>query len=255
VPPPLIDSGHALLAWRALRERSEAVVDEARGRLAKRWHQAGARLLDGDAREALVEAATSSRADLVVLGARGLGRVRSLMLGSVSLGVARHAPCAVLVCKGDPRPVRSVTVALDGSPNAEAALTYLSRLPLPADVTVTLIAVVEPMQYPPATPEMFVGPAIELAMQEYEVERRAELSAVLSAAAERMRSLGGRVRPVIGVGRAADAILREVGEQGSDLIVVGARGLGRFERALLGSVSESVLRGARCPVLVVRRSP
>ena len=41
-------------------------------------------------------------------------------------------------------------------------------------------------------------------------------------------------------------------EVGADLIVVGSRGLGGFRRALMGSVSESVVRHAHCPVLVFR---
>jgi len=38
----------------------------------------------------------------------------------------------------------------------------------------------------------------------------------------------------------------------ADLIVVGARGLGGFGRLLFGSISENVLRAARCPVLIVK---
>jgi nucleotide-binding universal stress UspA family protein len=53
-------------------------------------------------------------------------------------------------------------------------------------------------------------------------------------------------------GAPAATIVRTAETDGSDLIVVGARGLGMLERVALGSVSESVLRHATCPVLVVR---
>jgi nucleotide-binding universal stress UspA family protein len=53
-------------------------------------------------------------------------------------------------------------------------------------------------------------------------------------------------------GQPAATILREAEMSDADLIVVGARGLGLLERVALGSVSESVLRHAGCPVVVVR---
>jgi len=73
------------------------------------------RVVEGDPREEIVAAAREWGADLIVLGARGLGAIKEFLLGSVSLWVARHAPCPVLVCKGTPRTVRTITVGLDGS--------------------------------------------------------------------------------------------------------------------------------------------
>lgn len=254
VPSPLFDVGYALTVWRARWAESAAVVDEARHRLAKRWPQATGRVLEGDPREAVIDAAVNSRADLIVLGARGLGMASSMLLGSVSLGIARHAPCPVLVCKGEPRPVHRVTLALDGSADAEAAVTALCGLPLSREVAISLVGVVEPLPYP-AAPEGLVAPEIVLAMRELEAERGGELAAVLAAAAERLQPLVGPVGTLVSAGRAADTIVRVAKHDASDLIVVGARGLGAFQRLLLGSVSEAVLRGAKCPVLVVRRSP
>lgn len=54
------------------------------------------------------------------------------------------------------------------------------------------------------------------------------------------------------VGHAAQEIVR-VAEAGKfDLIVIGSRGLGGFQRLMLGSVSDQVLHHAHCPVLVVK---
>ena len=54
----------------------------------------------GKGSQAILSAAEEWPADLVVLGARGLGAMAGFLLGSVSLGVARHARCSVLVVKG-----------------------------------------------------------------------------------------------------------------------------------------------------------
>jgi len=52
-------------------------------------------------------------------------------------------------------------------------------------------------------------------------------------------------------GATVETILREAARLGADLIVLGSHGHGALRRALLGSVSEGVLHGARCPVVIV----
>ena len=49
------------------------------------------------------------------------------------------------------------------------------------------------------------------------------------------------------------AIVNLADQLGAGLIVMGSRGLGGIRRALMGSVSDSVVRHAHCPVMVVRR--
>jgi nucleotide-binding universal stress UspA family protein len=120
---------------------------------------------------------------------------------------------------------------------------------LPADLALRLVGVVEPLRYPSVD---LLSPQLVELMKEYEDERRVELERVLGAAVADLR---GRVRKITTttlVGQAAPSILGEAAKQPSDLIVVGARGLGTVKRLLLGSVSESVLRHASCPVLIVR---
>lgn len=70
---------------------------------------------------------------------------------------------------------------------------------------------------------------------------------------EIIKEMGGQVaRAHVAIGR-ADAEIVRVGEEiGAGLLVVGSRGLGFMRRALLGSVSESTVHHAHCPVLVVR---
>jgi len=65
---------------------------------------------------------------------------------------------------------------------------------------------------------------------------------------------GGTVtRAYLRLGRPDVEIVTLAEELGAGLIVVGSRGLGGIRRALMGSVSYSVVRHAYCPVLVVRR--
>ena len=236
-------------AGRELWKHSAAMAEDARARLSKRWNDVGVAVDDGDPRTVITDAAAARAADLVVVGARSLGVVASALLGSVSLGVARHAPCPVLVCKGGVQPLRTVTVGLDGSLSARAALDYFAALPLPADLTLRLVGVVEPLRYPSVD---VPSPQLVELMKDYEEERRGELERVLGIAAADLRGRVRKVTTTTVVGQAAPSILSEAAKQPSDLIVVGARGLGTVKRLLLGSVSESVLRHASCSVLIVR---
>lgn len=60
---------------------------------------------------------------------------------------------------------------------------------------------------------------------------------------------------VVGEGIAADSILSYAQEQKSDLIVMGTHGLRGFDRLMLGSVTDRVMRRSLCPVLAVREPP
>jgi nucleotide-binding universal stress UspA family protein len=83
-------------------------------------------VIEDDGRQAIVTTAREWPADLIAMGARGLGSVARFFLGRVSHAVARDAPCPVLICKGQPRKLLSVTVALDGSDHARRALGWLT---------------------------------------------------------------------------------------------------------------------------------
>jgi nucleotide-binding universal stress UspA family protein len=239
------------MGWRQLLAATQRVVDDARERLAKRWTTAIGRTLDGDARDAIIAAAKQAKSDLVVVGARGLGAAASFLLGSVSLAVTRDAPCPVLVCHGPARPVRNVVIAYDGSADARTALDFCCQLPLAPDVTVYLVGVVDPLPYPTTAPEV-IKPELKSLLQDYENEKRSKLAPALDEAATVLRRCVRTIKIVMTKGVPAGMILEEARAHDADLIVLGARGLGTLQRITLGSVSESVLHQAKCPVLVVR---
>ena len=251
VVPPLIpgvpDAAGDL--HRALVAEARRLADNTAAELNSK--RAIGRVVQGDPREEIASTATSWDADLIVMGARGLGAIKEFLLGSVSLGVAAHAPCPVMVCHGQPRDVRRVTVALDGSMHARRALDWLATWLLPEGLHVRLLGVAEPQHYPSTAPGI-LSDALRETVAAIAAERRATLRQACEAGVQALR---GRVTNVeIGLvrGQPAEAIVGDADHYGSDLIVVGARGLGAIKRLLLGSVSESVLRHASCPVLVVR---
>jgi nucleotide-binding universal stress UspA family protein len=236
-----------------VREFERALIDEARraaGRAAailrERFETIETRVVTGEPRQMIIHVATEWDADLVVGGARGLGAIASALLGSVSLAIARHAPCPVLVVRPTVRPLHSIVVAFDGSAGAHRAARFVAHLPLPTEIGIRLVGVVESPRIPAAAPGATA--ALATAGAKITAARQRELEAAMETAAARLDRLNAtRELPV---GAAAETLAR----LDADLIVLGARGRGALRRLLLGSVSEYVLRHADCPVLIVRGS-
>jgi nucleotide-binding universal stress UspA family protein len=85
-------------------------------------------------------------------------------------------------------------------------------------------------------------------------EIREQAEKTLGEAVRQVEEAGGTVAQAhLRMGDPDDEILRFCEEQGDfGLLVMGSRGLGPVKRRLMGSVSESVVRHAHCPVLVAR---
>lgn len=244
--PPVAAFGESLLA------EGRRVGEEARALLGPRA-AVETRLVQGIPKEEIVREAEAWPADLVVVGARGLGGVRGLLVGSVSQTVARHVHCPVLVVKGRARPLANVLLATDGSDGANEAIRFLLSLPLPPPkrVRLSLLGVVEPVPYPASAPTM-IRAQVKTMIARLERERRASVEKVLERAARELKGRAGRVTRSMPTGHPGREIVAAAARLGADLVVVGARGLGGMKRLLLGSVSEQVLHDARCPVLIVK---
>jgi nucleotide-binding universal stress UspA family protein len=237
---------------RSALEAARHVVESAQASLAQRRLHIETDVAVGDAKEEIIRMADEWDADLVVLGARGLGKVKRFLLGSVSLAVARHVRCPVLVVKGRPRRLGSVLVAMDGSEDSFQAARFLLSLPLARQTRVRLLSVVEPIRYPTSAPQVLRGQLGKI-LEELESERQGQLEKVLDQAAAQLDDKITRVTRSTPTGDPAETIVATAAGNATDLVVVGSRGFG-MKRLLLGSVSEKVLRYAGCPVLIVKGS-
>jgi nucleotide-binding universal stress UspA family protein len=254
LPVFALDVASAPELKRSVLDRAQGVVEDTRAALAARGFAIETDVPMGDPRAEIVRQAEEWGADLVVLGARGLGKVKRFLLGSVSDGVARHAHCPVLVVKGQRRKLGSVLVAMDGSEDSFRAVRFLSTLALPRQTKVRLLSVVERIRYPTTAPHSVHGQLVAM-LKELEAERRAELDKVLEQAAAQLDDKITRVTRYTPTGDPAEEIVTTASDFDTDLVVVGARGLGGMARVLLGSVSQKVLHHARCPVLIVKQHP
>ena len=236
-----------------IRTETHRVTEDAVALLGPTWRNVETRVTEGDIRDRIAAAAGEWAADLVVVGARGLGAVKSFLLGGVSLGVVREAPCSVLVVKGESHGLQRAVIALDGSAGAVAALRLFTALPLNRPPSLALIGVVEPIRLPATSPAMIRG-VLRAELDRMHAEYREQLARRLDEAAAGLGPQFVAERRVV-AGHPAEEIVKAAETSEAGVVVVGARGLGALRRAVLGSVSEHVALHASCPVLVVKPSP
>ena len=239
--------------WAVLDEGIERVTADARRALGRRWPAAEVVIVDQSPVEAILSQARRLGAGAIVLGWRGHGVFRRLLMGSVSRGVVRRAWCPVLVVRRRPDAIRRLVIGLDGSAKARRAVTFVARLEPPRDGHVTLVRVVEPMREPstPLLPASVRG-TIHREVAALNAERRARARREVVKAAAELRRAGWAVNGLIRLGAPLGELLAAVEAVRADLLVVGARGVGGLGRLLLGSVAEGALNQCSAPVLVVR---
>ena len=144
----------------------------------------------------------------------------------------------------------TVIIATDGSPLAlQAAARGLPLLRQPDQVMV--VAAIRDIDDSLAFDGSGHAGATftETELREQQTQAKAEGEAMIADAVAAL----GVDHPVTRIieGNAGPALCELAAEVGADVIVIGTRGRGGFKRALLGSVSDHVVRNAPCPVLVV----
>ena len=237
---------------RDLEAAAAATLEEAVGRA--RAHAPGLTVsgaaVPGSAGEVLVEA--SGTAHVVVVGARGLGPVMGLLLGSVSTWTAMHAACPVAVVKvskdGQDRSTRvdrgGVVVGIDGSAASQPCLDYAFEQAAAAGLP---LEVVHAWSF--ERPAHAVRPREAFAAVEASEERHSVLlGEALAGWTEKYPDVDLRTSLVHGL--AVPALLERA--EDAELLVVGSRGRGDLANLVLDSVSHTVLQRAASPVVIVR---
>jgi nucleotide-binding universal stress UspA family protein len=191
-------------------------------------------------------------ADLVVVGSHGTWGLGKLLLGSVSQKVVTHSHSAVRVGRSSLDPDRKevrLIVGIDGSRGSIAALDTVKSRDWPTQTEVKLIAVVDARIQTAAISDL---PEVGHWTRTNVVnDESAWLREILKAQAEKLRNVGLKPTIIIEVGDPKQVLLQYADEWKADCIFVGARGLTRIDRFLLGSVSTAVSARAHCSVEVV----
>jgi len=251
------------LADRARQAVSGVVFEEARQRLPEGLRSCVETVIgEEDPRTGLPAIAKSRGADLVAVGATGLGFIEGLLLGSVGRTVTYSCPTPVLIVRAPLEdqahgPHLNVLFAHDGSPECQKAGVLLSKIHWPANSNGRLIRVVEKMSAG-RIPDWLMKKArnadTEAMAKAWAQEHADERKQVRDALTAETQSLPAifQHEPIVAEGPPTQKIMETIAKEKIDLVVMGSRGLGVVQRLFMGSTTEHLFTYAPCSVLVVK---
>lgn len=183
----------------------------------------------------------STDVDLLVVGARGLGMVRSALLGSISSYCLHHSRVPIAVIGADAATAHSgpIVVGTDGSAPAQHAVAWAANEALARGSELHILV---SWTYPAVAASAALDPT------PFEEAAAVVLDTALSSVPEGVAATGQTV-----MRGAPDLLIEASGD--AELTVVGSRGRGGFRALLLGSTSQQVAAHGRGPVVVVPAPP
>ncbi|MDF0650455.1 MAG: hypothetical protein CV081_06470 [Nitrospira sp. LK265] len=235
------------------RKEAEGLLGDLAARVKQEGLDVDWHLREGIPSEQIGQCALEQRADLVVVGTHGRTGLDHIMLGSTAERVIKQAPCPTLTVRvapihGEkdvdvPPCIRHVLVPVDFSSPSLDALEYAIQVGDRFGAELTIVHVLEPIYF-----DLELG----LGRIEQEVQKRTHWETQLDGLAQVVRGRGLAAGSVVLGGIPSESIVTYARGQGCDLIVMGTHGRRGLTRLRYGSVAESVLRQAPCPVLTVR---
>lgn len=206
----------------------------------------------GDVAEAVVDYAREVDCDLIVVGTHARRGIRHTFLGSVAAEIVRHAPVSVLVVGSagggdeDLPPYDVLLAPTDFSPGSEQAFRVAADICETQGARFVAVHVVPPVSHPAA--HLFGPDSLFQAFPDLEKRARARLATMTADAAAE----GTTTDVIVAEGPPHRKIVELAREHGANIIAMAISDHTGFERFLLGSVTNRVLRTAPCAVMVIK---
>jgi nucleotide-binding universal stress UspA family protein len=129
-----------------LRKEGEGILTQAKEDLPSDFPQVQVIHQIGHPVDVILESARSSKSHLIILGARGLGQVKELVLGSTSHRILMHAPCSTMIIKEPVPRLKKILLPIEGEEDISSALQFcalqfLALQPFREAVAIDVIAV------------------------------------------------------------------------------------------------------------------
>jgi nucleotide-binding universal stress UspA family protein len=206
---------------------------------------------DGTPQALILNRAEEWLADLIIVGSHGQTSAADALLGSVTDSVIRHAHCPVLIVRPGKRTGRIVA----GTDFSDPVLPALRAAGDEAERTGAELTVVHSLDM---VWSLAAYPALAFGGAPFNISagQIKELELVATQRLEEsLKQLNVSGDTLVTTGPAGTALIDIASERKADLIVVGTIGRTGLRRALLGSVAETVAKGAPCSVLIIRQHP
>lgn len=207
------------------------------------------RIVTGDAAEEIRNAAIDRGASLIVITSHARGAIGRAAFGSVADRLSRTTTVPVVIIRpidgAAPQyhpAIRRLLVPLDGSERARSAIAVAKALATQLDVPVRLLRVID------FTPSIYTGSPLPLPQSYFDDWRRAAHESIGASAAE---FDGSTIAVSTEVREGSPFPSIEAACREGDLIVLSSHGRSGFQRWLLGSVAEKLVRSAPAPVCLV----
>lgn len=232
------------MAHRALQKDGEHILTRTMALLSLPSCTPRTRMEEGAPADLIMSVAREEEIDIILMGARGKGHVREVLLGSVSQRVLTHAHCPVLVVNTAVDRLHNLLVAIQGQEDAKRVTQFLQKQPFPKGSTITILTVV------PIPRSLLRGGA---SASEEKVEQALKSAEdFLDGAVIEIQTAPYPVKPLVSLGNPAPTILEESNLLSPDAIMVGVHHPSTFTRFVLGSVSHTVIHHSTHPILVFR---
>jgi nucleotide-binding universal stress UspA family protein len=210
------------------------------------------RVVFGKAAQSIQETAADEGASMIAMTTHGRSGLPRLVLGSVADEVVRTAIRPVLLVHASERPVtdvniRRILVPVDGSALSESILPVVEDLAKTHGAELVLQQVITPPVF------LYPGQVVPSALPALD-DIESAVKDSIEVLAEALRKKGFTIKSEVFVGYPADSILAAAAQHKVDMIAMSSHGRTGVGRLVLGSVTDSVVRSAYLPCLVIRPS-
>ena len=263
LPPAFWDHGH-IIASPAEQKSLQRLVDNWETEQEKQWQslmqkarnhlqQAGIpedaitgrfKPKDFDVAEDILDEAEAGGFDTIVMGRRGLGRAKALLLGSVTNKVAQKARGCAVTIVSNLRKINKILVPLDFDADYQTIFPLAKDLAARHNASLLLLYVA-----PPVT--MFPSFYVNIHMANFEAEVQVTARERMLALVQDFFADFPRLETRVELGYPADKILQTAEQEEIDLIVLGTHGRQGIERAVFGSVAFKVVQSANCTIVTL----